>query len=74
MKALLVLLYSITTLSFSQAQEIISTQGDSYSKTTGTIEFKIGEVTIDTEMNGPIGVHKDLSIMIEQMKLKIFHS
>jgi len=56
MKALLVLLYSITTLSFSQAQEIISTQGDSYSKTAGTIEFKIGEVTIDAEMNGPIGV------------------
>jgi len=36
MKAHLTLLYSITTLSLSQAQEIISTQGDSYSNTAGT--------------------------------------
>ncbi|MCJ8289186.1 MAG: T9SS type A sorting domain-containing protein [Crocinitomicaceae bacterium] len=56
MKAHLILLYSITTFSLSQAQEIISTQGDSYSNTTGTIEFTIGEVIIDTETNGPIGV------------------
>ena len=56
MKALLILLYSITTLSFSQSQEIISTQGDSYSKTAGTIEFTIGEVTIDTVTIGPAGV------------------
>ena len=56
MKAHLILLYSITTFSLSQAQEIISTQGDSYSNTAGTIEFTIGEVIIDTETNGPIGV------------------
>ena len=50
-KNLLVLLSLITTLSVS-AQEVVSTQGDSYSNASANIDFTLGEVIIDTGTNG----------------------
>ena len=50
-KNLLVLLSLITTLSVS-AQEVVSTQGDSYSNANGSIDFTIGEVIIATGTDG----------------------
>jgi hypothetical protein len=50
-KNLLVLLSLITTLSVS-AQEVVSTQGDSYSNANGSIDFTIGEVIINTGTDG----------------------
>ena len=43
MKNTIVLFSLLTTLSVS-AQEVVSTQGDSYSNGTGSIDFTIGEV------------------------------
>ena len=34
------------------AQEVIATQGDSYSNTSAHIDFTIGEIIINTESNG----------------------
>jgi hypothetical protein len=50
-KNLLVLLSLITTLSVS-AQEVVSTQGDSYSNASANIDFTLGEVIIDTGTDG----------------------
>jgi hypothetical protein len=50
-KNLLVLLSLITTLSVS-AQEVVSTQGDSYSNGSGSIDFTLGEVIIATGTDG----------------------
>ncbi len=50
-KNALLLLTLITTLSVS-AQEVVSTQGDSYSNANGSIDFTIGEVVINTETDG----------------------
>lgn len=33
-------------------QEVVSTQGDSYTNTSGSIDFTIGEVVINTETDG----------------------
>ena len=41
----------LTTLSVS-AQEVVSTQGDSYSNASGNIDFTIGEVVINTGTDG----------------------
>lgn len=41
----------LTTLACS-AQEVVSTQGDSYSNGSGKIDFTIGEVVINTGTNG----------------------
>jgi len=41
----------LTTLSVS-AQEVLSTQGDSYMNGTGSIDFTIGEVIINTGTDG----------------------
>ena len=54
-KNTLVLLSLITTFSVS-AQEVISTQGDSYSNAIGNIDFTIGEVIINTGTNGTIDI------------------
>jgi hypothetical protein len=52
MKKNKLLLFSLlTTLSVS-SQEVISTQGDSYSNASGSIDFTIGEVIIDTGTDG----------------------
>ena len=46
------MLFSLfATLSVS-AQEVVSTQGDSYSNASGSIDFTIGEVIIDTGTDG----------------------
>jgi len=40
-----------TTISVT-AQEVVSTQGDSYSNASGNIDFTIGEVVINTGTDG----------------------
>lgn len=40
-----------TTLSIS-AQEVVSSQGETYSNASGTIDFTVGEVIIDTGTDG----------------------
>ena len=52
MKKITFVLFSLfATLSVS-AQEVVSTQGDSYSKASGNIDFTIGELIIDTGTDG----------------------
>ena len=46
-----VLISLFTTLS-SFSQEVVSTQGDTYSNGSGTIDFTIGEVVINTGTDG----------------------
>ncbi|ASS49278.1 MAG: hypothetical protein A3D31_03865 [Candidatus Fluviicola riflensis] len=43
---------SIFVLIAANAQEVVSTQGDSYSNASGNIDFTIGEVVINTASNG----------------------
>jgi hypothetical protein len=50
-KNTLVLFSLIVTISVS-AQEVVSTQGDSYSNASGSIDFTIGEVVINTGTDG----------------------
>ena len=50
-KNTIVLFSLLTTLSVS-AQEVVSTQGDSYSNASGSIDFTLGEVIIDTGTDG----------------------
>ena len=50
-KNTLVLFSLLTTLSVS-AQEVIATQGDSYSNASGSIDFTLGEVIIATGSDG----------------------
>ena len=51
MKNTIVLFSLLTTLSVS-AQEVVSTQGDSYSNGSGSIDFTLGEVIIATGTDG----------------------
>lgn len=46
-----VLFLLLSTLAVS-AQEVVATQGDSYSNASGNIDFTIGEVIINTETDG----------------------
>ena len=50
-KTAFVLFSLFATISVS-AQEVVSTQGDSYSNASGNIDFTIGEVIIDTGTDG----------------------
>ena len=50
-KHTLVLFSLLTTLTLT-AQEVVATQGDSYSNASGSIDFTIGEVIIDTGTDG----------------------
>ena len=50
-KNALLLLLLLTTLSVT-AQEVVATQGDSYSNTSGSIDFTVGEVVINTGTDG----------------------
>lgn len=44
---------SVLLLNFClSAQEVVSTQGDSYSNANATIDFTIGEVIVDTSTDG----------------------
>ncbi|MFT6246706.1 MAG: hypothetical protein ACJA0U_000598 [Salibacteraceae bacterium] len=50
-KTTIVFFSLFTTFSVS-AQEVVSTQGDSYSNASGSIDFTIGEVVINTGTDG----------------------
>ena len=52
MKKHVVVLFSIFSVSTIYSQEVVSTQGDSYSGAAGSIDFTIGEVVINTGTNG----------------------
>ena len=52
MKKKTLLVFSLLTTLFVSAQEVISTQGESYSNASGNIDFTIGEVIIDTGTDG----------------------
>ena len=45
-------LFSLFTALTVSAQEVVSTQGDSYSNASGSIDFTIGEVVINTGTDG----------------------
>ena len=47
-----VLFLTLLTTTTVTAQEVVSTQGDSYSNGTGSIDFTIGEVIINTGNDG----------------------
>jgi hypothetical protein len=52
MKKQISLLFSVfTTISLS-AQEVVSSQGETYSNANGSIDFTVGEVIINTGSNG----------------------
>jgi hypothetical protein len=50
-KTVLMLFSLFTTISVA-AQEVVATQGDSYSNASGNIDFTIGEVIINTGTDG----------------------
>lgn len=50
-KKSILLLTFLATLSVS-AQEVVSTQGDSYTNSNGSIDFTVGEVVIQTGTDG----------------------
>ena len=52
MKKTAFLLFSLFATISVTAQEIVSTQGDSYSNASGNIDFTIGEVVINTGTDG----------------------
>ncbi len=47
-----IILFMFFSGSVSLAQEVVSSQGDSYSNANGSIDFTIGEVVINTASNG----------------------
>ena len=48
----LLLIGAIALASITYSQEVVSTQGDSYSNASGSIDFTIGEVVINTTTDG----------------------
>jgi hypothetical protein len=52
MKRHTLVLFSLLATGSLSAQEVVSTQGDSYSNTSASIDFTIGEVIIATESDG----------------------
>ena len=52
MKKTTSVLFSLLTTLAVTAQEVVSTQGDSYSNASGNIDFTIGEVIINTGTDG----------------------
>jgi hypothetical protein len=52
MKRHTLVLFSLLTTVTVSAQEVVSTQGDSYSNASANIDFTIGEVIIDTGTDG----------------------
>ena len=44
--------FSLLSIGSVSAQEVVSTQGDSYSNSSGSIDFTIGEVIISTGTDG----------------------
>ena len=62
MKKRTLILFSLLSTIAVSAQEVVSTQGDSYSNTSANINFTIGEVVINTGTDGTVdftqGVHQ----------------
>ena len=54
MKKFKLVLFSLLTTVTVSAQEVVSTQGDSYSSESANIDFTIGEVIINTGTDGTI--------------------
>lgn len=52
MKKHVLTLTALGIVCFVNAQEVVSTQGDSYSNASGSIDFTIGEVVIETGTDG----------------------
>jgi hypothetical protein len=52
MKKSTIVLFSLFSIFSVSAQEVVSTQGDSYSNAGGSIDFTIGEVIINTGTDG----------------------
>jgi hypothetical protein len=52
MKKLLLLLGALALSTITYGQEVISTQGDLYTNASGSIDFTIGEVVINTATDG----------------------
>jgi hypothetical protein len=52
MKKSTIMLFSLFASISVSAQEVVSTQGDSYSNASANIDFTIGEVIIDTGTDG----------------------
>ena len=52
MKRHTLVLFSLLATGTVSAQEVVSTQGDSYSNASGSIDFTLGEVVIDTGTDG----------------------
>ncbi|MFT5778119.1 MAG: hypothetical protein ACI837_001075 [Crocinitomicaceae bacterium] len=52
MKKSTIVLFSLFATIYVSAQEVVSTQGDSYSNGSGSIDFTLGEVIIDTGTDG----------------------
>lgn len=52
MKKKALVLFSFFASLSASAQEVVSTQGDSYSNASGNIDFTVGEVIINTETDG----------------------
>ena len=52
MKKITLVLFSLFATLTVSAQEVVSTQGDSYSNGSGSIDFTIGEVVINTGTDG----------------------
>ena len=52
MKKHTLVLFSLLTAVTVSAQEVVSSQGDSYSNGTGSLDFTIGEVVINTGTDG----------------------
>ena len=47
-----ILLFSLLTTVSVTAQEVVSSQGETYSNSNGSIDFTVGEVIINTGSNG----------------------
>jgi hypothetical protein len=58
MKKRTLLILSFFTVLIVTAQDIVSTQGDSYSNSSGSIDFTIGEVVINSGSNITQGFHQ----------------
>ncbi|MFT6443014.1 MAG: hypothetical protein ACJASQ_001110 [Crocinitomicaceae bacterium] len=52
MKKNTIVLFSLLTTLTVSAQDVVSTQGNSYSNASGSIDFTIGEVVINTGTDG----------------------
>lgn len=52
MKKHTIVFFSLIATWSVSAQEVVSTQGDSYSNASGSIDFTVGEVIIDTGTDG----------------------